>query len=277
MKYHIHDNKWTIIIEQVNTKNSDDIKMISELLKTNNLVVIKNQQLSIEEELVFIKSFSNVSALYKKDSEDYRALSVPETDGLLLKVGGQGFGEHVSEMAWHHDFHWQLEKKTPLLYLYAVSGTYGSKTSWINNRLAFNDLHNSTKDKLRSLKSILMKYQDFDISKFQNEDGWMCPVGTIVDNFLADVVINDELGRESLYFSFLQIHRFENMTREQSKKIIIPLSKHITQNKYCYHHEWEDGDIVICDNRFTLHKRWHFEQIKDRMLHRAIFDYIGKI
>lgn len=284
MKYEIHNNGWTVLISDVDLRNItlEETKQISTLVGDYFLVVIKDQHLTVEEELRFIKMFDDPKALYYPGSEDYKALVVPNTDGLLLRVGGtlneyglQGFGEHVPEMTWHHDFCYQYDHKPPLLYLHAVSGSQGSRTSWINNVLAYNDLDQQTKDKLAGLQIKLMKGQDFDVTKFTvNTNGWLSTEGTVVDDFTSNLVIQTSLGRKGLYFSFNQIHNFVGMSREDSINIIKPLAEHVTQEKYTYHHDWKDGDVVIGDNRFTLHKRWHCETINQRLLHRAVFGYI---
>jgi alpha-ketoglutarate-dependent taurine dioxygenase len=284
MKYRLHENGWTVLIDDVDlrTITLEETKQISTLIGDYFLVVIKGQHLSIEEELRFVKMFDDPKALYSPTSDDYQALAVPNTDGVLLRVGGTlneyglpGFGEHIPEMTWHHDFCYQYSNKPPLLYLYAISGSQGSRTSWINNILSYNDLDQQTKDQLQSLEIKLMKNQDFDVTKFTtDESGWASTEGVVVDDYTSNLVVETSLGRKGLYFSFNQIHNFVGMSREESLDIIKPLAEHVTQEKYCYHHDWEDGDVVIGDNRFTLHKRWHCENINTRLLHRAVFGYI---
>ena len=51
------------------------------------------------------------------------------------------------------------------------------------------------------------------------------------------------------------------------------LRQHVEQEKYTYHHDWEDGDIVISEQWLSIHKRWPFEDMKNRLLHRIAFGY----
>ena len=46
------------------------------------------------------------------------------------------------------------------------------------------------------------------------------------------------------------------------------LKNHILQDKYRYDHHWKDGDVVISEQWLTIHKRWPFENMKERVLHR---------
>ena len=77
-----------------------------------------------------------------------------------------------------------------------------------------------------------------------------------------------------IYLSYFQLDYFEGMTREESMAIAKPLHDHLTQDKYCYHHDWQNGDLVIGDQWFGIHKRWPFEKITERLLHRSVFGYV---
>ena len=50
------------------------------------------------------------------------------------------------------------------------------------------------------------------------------------------------------------------------------LTGHILNDKYMYHHHWDDGDIVMSDQDITLHKRWYFGSMKDRLMWRLAHD-----
>jgi alpha-ketoglutarate-dependent taurine dioxygenase len=63
------------------------------------------------------------------------------------------------------------------------------------------------------------------------------------------------------------------MTKEESTPIINEYAAHTTKEKYCYHHDWDDGDVVISEQWLGIHKRWKFEGIMNRVLHRAVFDF----
>ena len=45
----------------------------------------------------------------------------------------------------------------------------------------------------------------------------------------------------------------------------------MTQEKYSYTHNWDDGDVLVWDNWTGLHKRPAFAGMPDRLLHRMQF------
>ena len=57
------------------------------------------------------------------------------------------------------------------------------------------------------------------------------------------------------------------------KEFCYKISKYLTNKKYVYHHDWETGDVVLSDQNLTQHKRWAFEHMDRRLLHRIVSDY----
>jgi taurine dioxygenase len=280
MKYHL--DGWTPVLDiDLRSATVEDARDISRLVSQHTAVVIKDQQLSVEDEVRFAKLFEHPESLFEPGHFDYTHCVVPNTDGLIYRVGGDlnehgvpGIGEHVAETGWHHDHPWRSDVKPKLISLYGVKGTAGSTTSFINNVLSYNDLDSATKEMLAPLEAILLRNTSLDSSLFHTEDdGWQCPTGDIAENYSVPVVYTNKLGVTGGFFPYLQIHTFKGMTREESKVILKMLAGHVTQDKYCYHHNWQDGDMVICDQWHGLHKRQHCETISARLLHRAMYDY----
>jgi taurine dioxygenase len=82
-------------------------------------------------------------------------------------------------------------------------------------------------------------------------------------------------GKTGIYFAPFQLGKFVELTQEKSDEIKQILCNHILNEKYLYHHDWEDGDVVISDQWNGIHKRWPFNKMDIRVLHRAGMDYTG--
>jgi alpha-ketoglutarate-dependent taurine dioxygenase len=52
--------------------------------------------------------------------------------------------------------------------------------------------------------------------------------------------------------------RIPNIDQEESDKILFDIADILMDEKYCYYHEWEVGDLLLFDNRKTLHGREAF-------------------
>ena len=93
-------------------------------------------------------------------------------------------------------------------------------------------------------------------------------------NYQPCVHQTNRSGHDTLFFPWNQILGFREMDDPvEYAEIKDSLMKHMLQEKYTYHHDWEDGDIVMADQWSGMHKRWAFELMHERLLHRIGFDY----
>ena len=56
----------------------------------------------------------------------------------------------------------------------------------------------------------------------------------------------------------------------ESEALLDALWEHATQPALTWQHEWQVGDLVIWDNRCTLHRREAFDPNARRIMHRVI-------
>jgi len=57
---------------------------------------------------------------------------------------------------------------------------------------------------------------------------------------------------------------------EEAQRIIRLLYRHSIRHYRLYHHRWQSGDIVLWDNRCTMHRAEHSKVAGDRVLHRGL-------
>jgi taurine dioxygenase len=69
-------------------------------------------------------------------------------------------------------------------------------------------------------------------------------------------------GRRSLFVCPAVISHIEGMSPEASAALVEELMAHATQERYIYRHRWREGDLVVWDNRSTLHTATLFDHTK---------------
>ena len=83
----------------------------------------------------------------------------------------------------------------------------------------------------------------------------------------------NQLGYRSLFMPFNQVHFVKDWDKPLGRQLIEKLRDFVLNPKYVYHHDWEDGDLVIADQWSGIHKRWEFAGMENRVLHRLATDY----
>jgi alpha-ketoglutarate-dependent taurine dioxygenase len=68
-----------------------------------------------------------------------------------------------------------------------------------------------------------------------------------------------------------RMERIVGLERHESDRWLDELTAHATRQKYQYRHRWRRGDLVIWDNRCTMHKaNGDYPEGEKRLMHRIV-------
>jgi len=274
MNINIKDN-WVVEISDfdIRTATKEEALAIGKYILSNMVVVLKNQDLEPEDEVAFCSKIGKcqfiIDPTKPREGQRTEHLAVGHhilrVTGQKNEKGEEGLFGHTSALDWHANQASNYERE-PLIWLYGVEGTAGSKTSWINNIESYNALSEEFKKEIQDIQITLgYKSGSYSPSKFFVEHH-------SDDKPFRLVHVNDA-GYTGLYFPFLQIFGMPGKTEEQFKDIMSRLIEHVTQPQFCYDHYWEDGDVVLSEQWLSIHKRWAFDKMEERILHRIAFNY----
>ena len=281
MDIRIHENGWTVFLENIDLRNitQEEANIIGRYLLTNTVVVARGQTLTPQDEINICSKLGKIQD-FSGTSDDFQfnsinpAFLLKDSDGKILRVTGEldehgqpGMFGHVTELEWHCN-RVSDPDRLPIIWLYGERGTEGSRTSWINNILTWNDLPEEKKEFFKTLKLNVGNTQQFAQyyrgDDYQPED---------ITYYRPDLVHTNQLGVTGLFFSWNQTHFIEGLPNEEGRKLIEDLRDFCEQEKYMYHHDWADGDCVFHEQWLGLHKRWEFPHMERRVLHRIATDF----
>jgi taurine dioxygenase len=261
MNYSIHKNGWTVFLDDFDFKNitDEDRNTICKLLLTNAVVVCQNQQLSVNDEISILNKF-DIEPIDSKFSQ----FIVSGSNNLLLRVtagldenGRSGLFNEAEGLPWHSDNPFPIESRA-ISWLYGVNGTQGSITSWCHTTRAFGSLDNRLKKIAKDLKATMHKFTRSN---------------TIDNTVEVPLMQQSSMGDSAWMFPFTQIEKFKGMTIDESQQLITELCKSILKEEHLYHHEWKDGDVILFNQRNSIHKRWPFDNMESRLLHKAAMGF----
>jgi alpha-ketoglutarate-dependent 2,4-dichlorophenoxyacetate dioxygenase len=75
-------------------------------------------------------------------------------------------------------------------------------------------------------------------------------------------------GRKSIYLSS-HAGRIRGMEEPEARMLLLDLSEFATQPQFVYTHTWKVGDLVMWDNRCTMHRAREYDETEVRDLHRT--------
>jgi hypothetical protein len=169
-----------------------------------------------------------------------------DSKGRPAKVGANA--------TWHTDHtNQELPPKFTMLYAVAVPDK-GGATSVCNSRAAYEALSDDLKRKIADAKtentlisSARMATGNPDIVKAQLESTKPPTVHPLVRT-------HPDTGTKAVWFHKGKTETVTGMSPEETQDFLQDLTDQITQPQFCYAHEYEKGDLLIIDDRASLHK-----------------------
>ncbi len=183
-----------------------------------------------------------------------------------------GTGKRVIRgTTWHtdHSFTAQPPKAT-ILYALVVPET-GGETSFCNMRAAYAALPEHTKRRLDGLEAV----HTYESSRSPRK---MMKLTDDEEKALPEVVhplvrTHPPTGAKALYMSTTRLERIVGLERAESDALIDELLAHATKPEFQYDHVWRAGDMVIWDNRCSMHHaNANYPLDAKRLLHRIILE-----
>lgn len=271
-------NNWLIEIEEdIRTLSDAELKEVGRLLSTNMVVVFKKPVygLTPEEQLEIVHSIGRTPPLPEDEELRNRAMergkNIMIVPGVLRVTGkknenGQpGLFGHVSELDWHAN-QASNKERSPIVWMYGVEGMKGSRTSFINMIEVYENLPQELKDRIKDKKCYFgYKKGTYSSSPYFHEH--------VNKENLFDLVMTTVSGKTGLYFPFNQVFGMADTKDGEFEMLKDELMDYILDERFVYHHDWVEGQILLSDQWLSIHKRWEFDKMEERLLHRIAFDY----
>jgi taurine dioxygenase len=231
---------------------------------------IRGQKLSDPQILAFSRHFGELDPPgpnplgrpFLADHPEMNVISNIKENGV--PIGGLGDGEAI----WHADMTY-VERPPMAAILYAIElPPQGGDTYWANMYAAYETLpadlrrrvegriavHDATYNSAGAMRK---GYQD--VTDPRNAPGARH----------ALVREHPETGRKSLFLGRRRNSYVVGLSLEESERLLDELWRHATQPQFTFRQQWRVGDVLIWDNRCTLHRRDAFDPRARRLLHRT--------
>lgn len=234
----------------VKTLDADGFAPIYRAFLDYNVIVVPDQKLEIDDFLRYSRRFGRVQP---HPSKSTRHPDVPEITLLgINKFGPDGkLNEAVyrrGAASWHTDGAYDPEPfKATQLYALAIPSK-GGDTLFANSYAAYEALPERLKQRLEGRNGAFTYGGRKQAAALLNEEDRHQPPA-----FHPIIRVHPETGRKSLYFDPGKILFIEGLEASESDDLIAELTGYMIQPDAEYRHKWRVGDIVIWDNRCSVH------------------------
>jgi taurine dioxygenase len=247
------------------TRCGPDIhRAVVDTFDRHGIMVIRGQTLSPQDQMRFTQAFGTPE---DNPRREFTYPGIPEIYVISNKVvDGRKIGDPTAGQGWHTDSSFLAEPvKCTMLYAMEVPDE-GSDTLLADLCAAWNALPAERQAELDGLQ-----VQHSWRALMEMKGVYLAPE----DNSLPDVVhpmvrVHPADGRKALWVSTGTTRGVVGMPNPQGLELLDELVAFATQDRFVYRHKWQVGDVLIWDNRCTLHTGTPFDLSKyQRHVHRT--------
>ena len=219
------------------------------------MLVFRGQFLEPEAQTVFAHRWGDVlHAPYLKQLE---MSAHPE----VLAQGNRGKAFAFTTEQWHSDLSFMPAPPAHAILAAQVVPETGGDTMFANQYVAYETLSEGMKRLLRELRAW---HGGAKLASLVGIEDSAPPQSHPV------VRTHPETGRKGLYVNRLYTYCLEGLTEAESRGLLEFLFEQICRPDFTYRHQWAPGDVVMWDNRCTVHYAVHDYGEAPRVMHRTI-------
>jgi len=255
----------------------DQVAAIEAGMDRFGTLVYRGQHLSSEEQMAFTLHFGEIEGkgrgrssghIHFRTDEQARKLGAGMGDfsnidgkGKPLPADSRAHMFKLADRLWHSDSSFRpVPAKYSLLSAHAIP-SWGGRTEFADMRAAYDALDERTKTEVEDLVCLHSQIYSREAVGFaemnDQERAEFKPVRQRL------VRTHPVTGRKSLFLS-AHAGRIEGWSVPEARMFLRDLVEHATQPQFVYSHAWQLGDMVVWDNRVTMHRGRRFDPAEPR-------------
>ena len=253
----------------------DDTQALRDALGENRVLLFRKQSLSVDDHIRFAQAFGGLGAiadtLLGMGKRKYQPNEIPEAVSVIsnIKVDGKSIGSlGDGECFWHTDSCFaETPPSASLLYSVEIPPD-GGNTAFLDMVDALETLPCDLRARVEGktirhsqvYDSTGAKRPAFDeVTDVSKAPGPEHPIVRTIP----------ESGRQSLYLGRRLSSYVVGLPVGESEDLLDALWEHTIQDSRIWSHRWQLGDLLVWDNRLTMHHRDPFDPNARRRLHKV--------
>lgn len=245
----------------------DAFSRILEALHEHGVIFFRDQRLDPAQLAAFSARFGELDIHHMTE---HTLTGLPQVRVLSnVKKDGRAVGITRGGMHWHSDLQY---KKVPALVtlLYGIEcPPEGADTQFVSMCTAYETLPAELRAAVSGRTAFHdrnFRYSELYPSRPPLSAEQVAKVPPVEHPLVR---VHPATGKRALFVAKDVVSHIAGMGVGESRAIIDALEAHATQPEAIYSHRWQRGDLVVWDNRCTLHRATPYDNKYNRTLHRT--------
>lgn len=254
----------------------DEAAAIEEGMNRYGVLVFRDQNITDEQQIAFTKNFGDLEVKAKpgnirKASESRLGAGIGDLsnltkDGKIIEADDRQWFFKLGDRLWHSDSSYAvIPAKFSALSARAIP-SWGGNTDFADMRAAYDALDDRTKGEVEDLiceHSLIYSRAAVGFTDLTPEE-----IANFKPVLQRLVRTHQATGRKSLFLSS-HAGAIVGWTIPEARSYLRELTEHATQREFVYSHKWRQYDLVMWDNRATMHRAKRFDRNEVRDMRRT--------
>ena len=232
------------------------------------VLVFRDQPLDDEQHLAFARRFGELEGHINKPTRHEKHEKVQVFSNLRADGTTTGTHPELGTLVWHTDKSYVATPSLATILRSPAIASEGGDTLFVNTQAAYDDLDEATKRRIDGLRAV--HSWERSRQKVGEKPATAEQIAAAPPVEHPVVRTHPVTGRKGLYLGSHASH-VAGMDFDDGVRLLAELEAFATQDKYIYRHKWRIDDVLMWDNRGTMHCVTPYDASTERRaVHRVV-------
>lgn len=251
-----------------------DVRAVNAAMNEHAVLVFRGQPLTPQQQINFAKSFGpldiGLKRVFKRKErlEDERLIDISNVDaeGNVARRDSPKNLSNFANQLWHSDSSFMDPRAAYSMLHCVIKPSWGGNTEFADLRAAYDTLDARTLTEIQDLKA---EHFALHTRLLLGDDAYTDDQKKEIPPAVWPLVDTHPGSGRKVLFVGVHARQVLGWPTAESRMFLQDLLEHATQRERVYVHEWQVGDLVIWDNRATLHRGRRYDVSERRELRRT--------
>jgi alpha-ketoglutarate-dependent 2,4-dichlorophenoxyacetate dioxygenase len=254
-----------------------EVRQINAAMNEYAVLVWRGQSLTGPHQIDFAKSFGpldlGLKKVFKRPErlEDERLIDISNVDaqGNVARRDSPKNLSNFANQLWHSDSSFQNPRAAYSMLHALVLPSWGGTTEFADLRAAYDALPERTRGEVEHLSA---EHYALHTRILLGDEAYTDDQKKAIPPAVWPLVQTHPGSGRKLLFVGVHAREIIGWPTAEGRIYLSDLLEHATQREFVYRHQWRVGDLVMWDNRSTLHRGRRYDIAERRELRRTTIE-----